>query len=340
MANRIGFFPEQNQPSQKQPKKKGKISRFLTPRMVLTAVCAIVFVVCSVLLISYFADSLKTRRATREMAEIMASVTEAPPEETASAQTEVPAAASVTAAPAPTSAPAAAQQTAVPSAEEIWPEEYPGNRALRVSASIYELQQKNSDIVGYLTIDGVLSEPVLQKDNNYYLTHNSLKQSSKTGALFLDETCNLDTVPTQMVIHGHNMKEGSMFGSLKKYKVKDASYYKANPFITFNSKYENGRYVIFAICEVDTEPDAMDYLPFWIYSRFVDVEEFTDYVTRVRDLSHIRSEVDVVPGDRLLTLATCSGSESSKRLLVVARKIRDGENELELNMAVMRTADR
>jgi len=180
----------------------------------------------------------------------------------------------------------------------------------------------------------------LQRDNEYYLTHNSLGQRSVTGALFLDETCDLKTVPTQMLIHGHNMKEGAMFGSLKKYKVKDASFYRAHPFIDFNTIYENGRYVIFAVSEVDIRWDRANYLPFWQDVRFSSADAFMNYVNKARSLSHYRCNVDVQPGDRILTLSTCEGTDDNKRLIVMARRLRDGENELQLNMSIMSTSDR
>ena len=226
------------------------------------------------------------------------------------------------------------------SAAELWPTTYAENPTLRISSVFYQLQKQNRDIVGWLKIDGVVEEAVVQRDNSYYLTHDALQNKSITGALFLDETCELTTVPTQMLIHGHNMKEGAMFGSLKKYKVKDASYYRAHPFIDFNTIYENGRYVIFAVAEVDIRYGRADYLPFWHNVRFSSAEAFTDYVTKARSLSHYRCNVDVVPGDRLLTLSTCTGTDDNKRLLVMARRIRDNENELELQMDILSTSDR
>ncbi len=230
--------------------------------------------------------------------------------------------------------------TAVPSANDLWPSVYPDNSHLRISPAFYQLQRENKDIVAWIKIDGVLEEPVLQRDNEYYLTHNALGKRSVTGALFLEETCDLTEVPSQMVIHGHNMKEGAMFGSLKKYKVKDASFYRAHPFIEFNTMYENGRYVIFAVCEADIRPGTVDYLPFWQYSRFPNVTVFEEYIQKARAMSHYRCNVDVAPGDRILTLSTCTGTDDNKRLLVMARRLRPDENELELETSILSTSDR
>ena len=68
--------------------------------------------------------------------------------------------------------------------------------------------------------------------------------------------------------------------------------------------------------------------------------QFMDYVKKARNLSHYRCNVDVEPGDRLLTLSTCTGTDDNKRLIVMARRLRDHENELELNMSILSTYDR
>lgn len=327
----IGYFPESAETSKPVSRKhQGKPSIL---RLVLLAVCLCVFAVSATLLIHYFSNISASRRASRQMEQIYTSAVEALP-------SDLPAA---TAAPVPSAKPVStvqARATSVPTAKDLWPTAYPRNPSLRVSSAFYELQRQNPDIVGWLKIDGVVDEPVLQRDNAYYLTHNALKQRSVTGALFLDESCELKNVPTQMLVHGHNMKEGAMFGALKKYKVKDASFYKSNPFIEFNTMYENGRYVIFAVCEVDIRPGKINHLPFWYHSRFSSISSFDEYIKKARSLSHYRCNVDVIPGDRLLTLATCTGTDDNKRLIVMARKIRDNENELELQMAILSTSDR
>jgi len=291
-------------------------------------------------LINYFSDIWTSRQTAAQLEEVYLaaqSAAETPDPTAVPTPTQTPAAAQVAAAstPLPTATPAVHKTAA-----ELWPTTYANNPTKRISSVFYQLQQQNRDIIGWLRIDGVLEEAVVQRDNSYYLTHDALKNQSVTGALFLDELCDLDTVPTQMVIHGHNMKEGAMFGSLKKYKVKDASFYRAHPYIEFNTIYENSTYVIFAVAEVDLRWNKGDYLPFWENVRFSSAESFMDYVRKARDLSHYRCNVDVQPGDRLLTLSTCTGNDDNKRLVVMARRLRDNENKLQLNMSIMSTDDR
>lgn len=305
----------------------------------LFVVCAAVFITCLTLLISYFSDILISRRTSAQLEEVYVAAQNAA-ETAAPTHSPTPAPAKVRSAAATLSAPAHTISPVAKSAAELWPTTYASNPTRRVSSVFYQLQQQNRDIIGWLKIDGVLEEAVVQRDNSYYLTHDALKNKSVTGALFLDETCDLDTVPTQMLIHGHNMKEGAMFGSLKKYKVKDASYYRSHPFIDFNTIYENGRYVIFAVCEVDIRSGRPNYLPFWHDVRFASADAFNEYVKKARSLSHYRCNVEVIPGDRLLTLSTCTGTDDNQRLIIMARRIRDNENELELQMDILSTYDR
>ncbi len=351
---RIGYFPQQ-QPAEPPVRRRASseqkgLGRLLNSgkvflssinpiRLAILAMCVIVFCTCLFLLVRYSFHIILSRSASRQLESIHAAAEQqtAIPTELPLASPSAPTAATVV--PARPNAKSAARTSSF-TTEDLWPTTYAGNPTLRVAPIFYQLQAQNEDIIGWLKIDGVLEEAVLQRDNEYYLTHNALKQKSVTGALFLDENCNLDTVPTQMLIHGHNMKEGAMFGSLKKYKVKDASYYRDHPFIDFNTIYENGRYVIFSVAEVDIRSGKPDYLPFWHQSRFSSADAFLQYVERARLLSHYQCNVDVQPGDRLLTLSTCTGTDDNKRLIIMARKLRDNENEFELNMTILSTADR
>ncbi|MBP3650063.1 MAG: class B sortase [Clostridia bacterium] len=231
----------------------------------------------------------------------------------------------------PTITPEPTQQSPVDDFLSYWPSRYPGNEEMRIQERFTPLRQQNRDVVGWLTIEGVLDEPVFQRDNSYYLTHDANGKKNPTGALFLDENCNLRTVPMQTLIHGHNMKEGAMFGSLKKYKVKDASFYRAHPFIQFDSLYENTTYVIFAVAEVNIVSGNTHYFPFWHKFRFDDYESFRQYVSLAKEYSRFKVNIDVQPGDRLLTLATCSSGDDNLRLIVMARELREDEDMIQLS---------
>lgn len=125
-----------------------------------------------------------------------------------------------------------------------------------------------------------------------------------------------------------------MFGSLKKYKVKDASYYKAHPYITFDTLYEKATYVIFAVAEVNIVPGNKHYFPFWHQFSFGTQESFEHFVLLAKEYSRFRVDIDVQPGDRLLTLATCSSEDDDLRLIVMARMLRENEDTIKLSNSI------
>ena len=338
---KVGYYPEMK-PAEKAVRQQEKPAAKKWSKGVIVTLCAClaVFVVSTALLINYFSAINRSKQAAAQLKEIYSSEATASPE----AKTVVlpqPTEASVTAEttedeqPMLTNTPAAALALAF---SDNWPSSYADNPTLRISSSFEKLRQQNKDIVGWLSIDGVLDEPVLQRDNDFYLTHDATGTENVTGALFLDENCNLRTVPNNTLIHGHNMKEGAMFGSLKKYKVKDAAFYKEHPYVTLNTLYEEGTYVIFAVTEINIRSDEHYYVPFWQYINFANESSFDAYIGKIREFSHFQTKVDVRPGDRLLTLATCSGSDENARLLISARMLRDGEDTIALKQGILSTS--
>lgn len=304
------------------------------------AVCSIVLIVSGTLLIRYYSQVWRANRASNQLRTLYTapSATDMPkpasdPAPTAAIADSSPTApAAITAVTAPP-----AQQTSIASANdhsaflEAWPKRYPGNEGMVIQPRFEPLRHENRDIVGWLSIDGVLDEPVFQRDNSYYLTHDANGTDNPTGALFLDENCNLRTVPMMTLIHGHNMKEGAMFGSLKKYKVKDASFYRQHPFVTFDTLYETATYVIFSVAEINIVPGNTHYFPFWHRFSFDSQQGFDSFVLLAKEYSRFKVDIDVQPGDRLLTLATCSSEDSNLRLIVMARMLRKDEDKVMLS---------
>lgn len=317
-------------------------------RLLLLIVCATVFVACAWLLSDYFIQIGRTKAGTEELRALYRQGQDGGPEPSVSFEpvftprqtTAAPEASPVPYGAASADAEGPAAAITPDGAAALWPAAYPNNPKLQVSSQFSELLKQNRDVVGWLTIDGLLDEPVVQRDNEYYLTHDYLKKKSVTGALFLDEACDLRSVPAQLLIHGHNMKEGAMFGALKKYKVKSAAFYREHPYISFHTLYEDAEYVIFAVAEVSVDPDNARYFPFWYYPTFSTEAEFSHFLGQARGFSHYRCGVDVRPGDRLLTLSTCSGTDESLRLLVMARMLRDDEDSIALHAAILSTSDK
>lgn len=328
---------EARQPSRRQQLKKR------LPYYAGIALCSVVLIVSGSMLIRYYSQIHHANKASGQLRELyheqqteMPSLVSTPSSVPAVSPSPVPTATeTVFQAALPTATPPPAQTDPTADFLAQWPQKYPGNEQLRIQERFTPLRQQNRDVVGWLSIEGVVDEPVFQKDNSYYLTHDATGKKNPTGALFLDENCNLRTVPMQTLIHGHNMKEGAMFGSLKKYKVKDASFYREHPFIQFDSLYESATYVIFAVAEVNIVSGNTHYFPFWHTFAFNDYDSFRQYVSLAKEYSRFKVDIDVQPGDRLLTLATCSSGDDNLRLIVMARMLREDEDLIKLNNKIL-----
>lgn len=204
------------------------------------------------------------------------------------------------------------------------------------------LLERNKDTVGYIDIpDTNISYPVLQRrredGNEYYLHKDIDKENAKAGAIFLDWRNYFDYVvdgkkvlenSQNLVIYGHNMGDGSMFGQLKNYK-NDSSFYSKHPVINLSSNYESYTYKIFAYFIVDSEDESDTKFDCWNYLNFDNEEVFYEYVNNAKRRALAFNDVDVKYGDQLLTLSTCNGEFDTARLIVMARLVRDGEDPYE-----------
>ena len=182
------------------------------------------------------------------------------------------------------------------------------------------LRKINKDVVGWLTIDGDLDLPVVQRDNTYYLTHDFYRDASSSGTLFLDENYSVVPPNENLLIHGHNMRDGAMFGRLHKYA--DRAFYADNWLIKFETLYEAGDYAVFAAFSMENDIADPSYFRY-AYDHFDTDAQFMQYIAAARQRSVINSGLDILPDDRLLTLSTCMGENSY--FVVLCRRVRDGE---------------
>ena len=173
-----------------------------------------------------------------------------------------------------------------------------------------------------------------QPGEEYYLYRNMQKEDSKPGSIFLDYRCSFDQVGADgtletpnsdnLIIYGHNMRDGSMFGTLKYYRT-DENYYEQHPIIQLNSNYETYQYKIFGYFIADAEDTTDTRFDYWNDIDFEDEAAFYDYVNEVKRRSLRLTNIDVQYGDPLLTLSTCNSVFDTARLVIVARRVRDGE---------------
>ena len=306
-----------------------RFRRFRRGRLALIAVFAALFIFGLVKLIGYGADYVSAQRTAETLRQLSRPEASAAPAETA-APSAVPSAAPSPAlpkaAPGPTAAPAVRLENA----------DYPFNSTLKISDRFRILRGKNKEIVGWLTIGNLLDEAVVQRDEMYYMTHDALGAPNVNGAIFLDSGVSLKTRPYTFVLYGHNLKTGAMFGSLRNYEK--VSFYHSNPFITFDTLYETGRYVIFAAGSVSTEKYGRHYVDFFALTG-MNIPDRQTAIDALKAASVHTCMVDVQPEDQLLLLVTCVEKDEDRRV-VAARRIRDGEDEKKLKELVERSRKR
>ena len=166
------------------------------------------------------------------------------------------------------------------------------------------LRAKSTDYAAWIySPDTVINYPIVYTDNNfYYLDHIPVEQYNSAGTLFIDCKCAADFSDQNTLIYGHNMKTGAMFGSLRNYE--NLTFYRNNPFITFDTAYEDGRYVIFAVATVSTTQGSWRYVDFTRLSSPV-IADRTNAISALLSRSIYRTQVDVAADDQLLLLVTC-----------------------------------
>lgn len=191
------------------------------------------------------------------------------------------------------------------------------------------LIKQNSDFKGWVTIDGTkIDNPIYQTDNNdFYLNHNQEKKWSAYGALYFDYKNEITEQKTDknLVIYGHEMKNGSMFGTLK--KLRSLDFYKQHPIVNFSTLYDYGKYKIFAVFVLNASKDDDNGKIYDIYRKtFANTEDFDGWVAEAYERSIINTGVDAQYSDNIITLVTCCEDFENARLVVMARKTRDGED--------------
>ncbi len=195
-----------------------------------------------------------------------------------------------------------------------------------VLADFENLLAINPDTVGWITvantvIDYVVVQPSDDKDVEYYLYRDFYGNSSKYGTIFMDYRSSLDS--KNIILHGHHMQDGQMFANLTYYT--DLEFYQSTPTITFNSIYSKDEWKVIAVFKTNTLEEQGEFFNY-LRGDFASDYDFLNFVYQLRVRSIIDCPVDVNEDDTLLTLSTCAYDFDEFRLVIVARKVRDGED--------------
>ncbi len=274
-------------------------------RRLIRLICIIVFIVSAAGLAGYGVFSLCQDRAVRKVQTALRNIRNtgetAVPEET-EANTEA----------------------AVPETESKKPE------ILSKYRSLYEI---NPDMVGWLTIEGtVIDYPVMQtmEDESYYLSIDFYGQPNQNGCLVMDTDSVVGTgtkadgymdgeaPSTNLIIHGHTMRSGDMFGDLDLYA--DEAYGKEHSRICFDSLYEEREYELIAVFYSQVYYESEDVFKYYKFFQADTQEEFDDWYGHIKELSLYDTGVTAELGDEFITLSCCAYHVEDGRFVVVAKR--------------------
>ena len=180
---------------------------------------------------------------------------------------------------------------------------------------IESLIAENSDCLGWLRISGTkIDYPIMQTKGNpqYYLRRDFNKQYSYLGTPFMDSRCDMN-YDNNLIVYGHNMRDGKMFADLLKYR--DKKYLESHNIINFITQNEVQKYEVAAVCKVRSDDE------WYSYTCQTDKESFSDLISHIKDRSLYQTDKSVEYGDYFLTLSTCEYSQKDGRLIVIAVRI-------------------
>ena len=177
------------------------------------------------------------------------------------------------------------------------------------------LKAVNSDYCGWLDIPGTsISYPVVQSEDNVeYLTRSFEGKKRSSGSIFVDANIRDIKKTRNLVIHGHNMKSGSMFAMLPSYK--NISYYNKHPFIYLYTLDETMVYQV--ISAYTLKHDANEEVAY--QGVFADNEDFKNFVSGLLNRSVIDTNVDGIDEEQILTLSTCVNHSTSRFIVHAVR---------------------
>lgn len=168
------------------------------------------------------------------------------------------------------------------------------------------LKKINSDLVGWLLIDSLgISYPVVQTDNNDYYLHKTFeKKDNFAGCLFIEYQNHSDFSDNNTIIYGHNMKNGSMFGKLR--KILEDGVYSKDPYFWIYTEEKVYKFHVFSARTVNVDSESYTL-------QFATPEDFQNYLNDVSGKSELKcDQVSVDANDKIVTLSTCTGDESTR----------------------------
>lgn len=170
------------------------------------------------------------------------------------------------------------------------------------------LREKNPDVVGWIFAPNCkLNYPIVQgEDNQHYLDHTWDNRKSVAGAIFMESTNSPDFSDARTIIYGHNMADFSMFGSLHRYESRVS--WSRNPYVYLVTDAGVLRYEIYSVYKAEVESDT--YL-----TNLEKESRRASFIKLTKEEAIYETDITPAISDRLLTLSTCAGGASTRRVV-------------------------
>ena len=194
--------------------------------------------------------------------------------------------------------------------------------------------EENPDLVGWLRIEGTeIDYPVMQTpwDEDYYLDRGFDRLPNRNGSLILGADCRAGTGTREqgyaegaapsanLLIHGHTMRSGAMFGNLPLYE--DPDYAAEHSVILFDSLYEHRAYEVISVFYSQVFYEDEEVFKYYRFAEASSPEDFAVWYDNIRALSLYDTGVTAAYGDEFITLSCCSYHTEDGRFVVVGRRV-------------------
>ena len=180
------------------------------------------------------------------------------------------------------------------------------------------LWETNKDVYAWITVPGtVIDYPILQHetDDSYYLNYTIDGIEGYPGCIYTEHVNSKDFTDNNTVIYGHNMRNGTMFTDLHKFR--NADFFANHDTVYIYTPEKLLTYKIFAAYLYDDRHlmNSFD---------FSDMEVYSDYLSEIQTMdskdenANLRKEIPLTSGDKIITLITCIREQPEMRVYVQA----------------------
>lgn len=183
-----------------------------------------------------------------------------------------------------------------------------------INVDFASLKSQCADVQAWIYLpETVINYPVVQCDDNMYYLHRLINGDyNSSGSLFIECLCAKNFQADNTIIYGHHMNDGSMFAKLVYYNTQE--FFDSHPYFYINTPDKNYRCEIFSGYVTNSTSDTYQI-------SFSGDQAFKDYISAMKGHSLFKSDVEVAPGDKIVTLSTCTYDYDDARFVVQAKLV-------------------